>query len=179
MRSMLCIMAFAIAPPPRRRADTKKEVASPAEKSCGDAPSGPSGSGAETVSSETDDPRTWRVSFPVLQIAPRSRRPRIVRKTEPAPRFHDAMAIARRCEALLRVLNDPEPFARRLALRLARLAEPPAFEPRSERVRRPYIQGRNQPLHDPKWKHPGPCPHALRLAERRRWELARLYWSPG
>jgi hypothetical protein len=89
-----------------------------------------------------DHPEAWRVSFRVLYRPPASRRlalrsesgvhaggPPAVRKRvsredrwcaenfKPVT-FRDAWPLAERYEALLRVFNDPAPYARRLARRL-------------------------------------------------------------
>jgi hypothetical protein len=68
-----------------------------------------------------DKPEDWRVSFRMVERQSHGRK-RSARAAGPraAPRFCDAWPIAERCEALLRAYNDPTPFARRLAARLAR-----------------------------------------------------------
>jgi hypothetical protein len=86
-----------------------------------------------------DAPQDWRVSFRCFVDQPRTRAkpspPRVRVETEaqrlkldrrdrwhqarwPAPKFHSAWPLAERAEALLRVFNDPAPYARRLAARL-------------------------------------------------------------
>ncbi|HYD88650.1 MAG TPA: hypothetical protein VEA80_14340 [Vitreimonas sp.] len=70
-------------------------------------------------------PETWRVSFHVIDrgrraaghATPRTHAPGA---SSPAGAFPDAFPLALRCEALLRAYNDPAPYARRLARRLAR-----------------------------------------------------------
>jgi hypothetical protein len=96
------------------------------------------------VGFDADKPETWRVNFRCF--APTDRRllagKKRCRQDAGGPRrFHSAWPLAERCEALIRVFNDPAPFARRLAKRLHavphRLAEilraPPEAEHRIER----------------------------------------------
>jgi len=68
-----------------------------------------------------DKPEEWRVSFRCFAVScPRQRsRTRPVR-TNPygLPSFHSAWPLAERYEALIRVFNDPAPYARRLAAKL-------------------------------------------------------------
>ncbi len=65
-----------------------------------------------------DAPQAWRVSFRVF--IDRNPRPPSTRagQTRALPRFHNAWPLAERYEALLRVFNNPAPYARRLAARL-------------------------------------------------------------
>lgn len=85
---------------------------------------------------DAECPEKWRVSFRCFASAtlPRS----LSNATRPArahekQRFHFAWPLAERAEALLRVFNDPTPYAQRLARRLhatphrarALLAHPP------------------------------------------------------
>jgi len=70
-----------------------------------------------------DKPDDWRVSFSaILSDRRRSRRrdAGAPRKSDPwdAARFKSAWPLAERAEALLRVFNDPLPYAQRLARRL-------------------------------------------------------------
>lgn len=70
---------------------------------------------------EADAPEKWRVSFRVFLDRRRPRRPAPVHAGEDAGdprRFHSAWPLAERAEALLRVFNDPAPYAARLACRL-------------------------------------------------------------
>ncbi|PZO53719.1 MAG: hypothetical protein DCF16_06325 [Alphaproteobacteria bacterium] len=78
------------------------------------------------MSFEADKPEEWRVSFRLcaddrrlpagkrLSTLTAPRRPQSLAPTT----FHSAWPLAERFEALLRVHNDPAPFARRLARRL-------------------------------------------------------------
>jgi hypothetical protein len=81
-----------------------------------------------------DAPQDWRVSFRCFVdrarkprskgVAPKPRKPRATREDRwsyerfKAARFHSAWPLAERMEALIRVFNDPAPYARRLARRL-------------------------------------------------------------
>ncbi len=81
-------------------------------------------------------PQTWRVSFRLLD---ESRSSRKARPNASATRFktvRDAWPLALRCEALLRVFNDPYLYARRLARRLAagRTQMPRPLAPRTLRM---------------------------------------------
>ncbi|MGE0741874.1 MAG: hypothetical protein AB7O98_11085 [Hyphomonadaceae bacterium] len=74
------------------------------------------------------DPATWRVSFQALAPTPRAPThatpaTRAAPARREAKRFHAAYPLAARLEALLRVFNDPRPFAQRLAQRLYRTPE--------------------------------------------------------
>lgn len=88
------------------------------------------------VGFSADAPEAWRVSFRCL--LDRQRRAGETRRgcstvagdgaggprdrwhasRWPTPKFHSAWPLAERAEALLRVFNDPAPYARRLAARL-------------------------------------------------------------
>jgi hypothetical protein len=72
-----------------------------------------------------DTPEKWRVSFRCFG-PPASSRQRRGRQDAGCPRktkrFYDAWPLAERYEALIRVFNDPAPFARGLARRLHALA---------------------------------------------------------
>lgn len=85
------------------------------------------------VGFDHDKPETWRVSFQCfarLNSSPAcgggvgaQRRPRLSRYErlwpEPKPtKFYSAWPLAERYEALIRVFNNPAPFAKRLAARL-------------------------------------------------------------
>lgn len=75
------------------------------------------------VGFEADAPETWRVNFRVFthDRVRRRRAPGVGgRKDDPfdAARFHSAWPLAERAEALLRVFNDPAPYAARLSRRL-------------------------------------------------------------
>jgi hypothetical protein len=112
----------------------------------------------KAMSFEADAPETWRVSFHCFTDRRRSPRPvRAARTPKPRKRvsredrwsyenfapvkFRNAWPAAERYEALLRVFNDPTPYARRLSRRLHavphRVAElrraPPEAEHRIER----------------------------------------------
>lgn len=73
-----------------------------------------------------ENPDAWRVTFRVLDRGPSG--PHVVRRQNaglkarepylPPTTFHDAWPLAERFEALLRVHNDPAPYAKRLARRL-------------------------------------------------------------
>lgn len=63
-----------------------------------------------------DDPSTWRVSFRCSERGASSARTS-PRRFGAAATQVDAFVLALRYEALLRVYNDPAPYARRLALR--------------------------------------------------------------
>lgn len=71
-----------------------------------------------------DQPDAWRVTFRTVESGrPRARSGH--RSHLPLLRFYSAWPLAERFEALLRVHNDPTPFAKRLARRLnaARVAD--------------------------------------------------------
>lgn len=87
------------------------------------------------MSFDADNPEDWRVSFRCLARAPKPAQLRETWTVRRAPHhisredrwsgefqkrvsFHSAWPLAERAEALLRVFNDPEPYARRLAARL-------------------------------------------------------------
>jgi hypothetical protein len=87
----------------------------------------------KAMSFYVDQPAAWRVSFrafvserraPRKPRAKRPRKPRLSREERwcseywPRPTFHSAWPLAERAEALLRVFNNPEPYAKRLARRL-------------------------------------------------------------
>ncbi|HVV32313.1 MAG TPA: hypothetical protein VHC73_03705 [Vitreimonas sp.] len=64
-----------------------------------------------------EKPQDWRVSFRCFSPARRNSSPAC--GARPAPkRFTDAWPLAERYEAILRVFNNPIPYARRLAKRL-------------------------------------------------------------
>ena len=74
---------------------------------------------------EADKPEAWRVSFRCLlerrRLAGvgRRRRTSLAGEDVGAPRrFYSAWPLAERAEALLRAFNNPEPYAKRLAMRL-------------------------------------------------------------
>ena len=72
------------------------------------------------VAFDSETPEQWRVSFRALDHK-RARRRSAVARRDPV-RFHSSWPLALRYEALIRVYNNPTPFARRLASRLR--AEP-------------------------------------------------------
>lgn len=73
------------------------------------------------IVSNPDAPETWRVSF--RAVAPQRERCNAKRLTRTASSvFYTAWPLAERFEALIRVHNDPTPYAKRLARRL--YAEP-------------------------------------------------------
>lgn len=104
MRHLLFIEASAY---PRRAASTAKRAHAQRQ--------------SREMSFEADKPEEWCVSFRLVMDR---RRPAGQHRRMPARtpavhmRFHSAWPLAERFEALLRVHNDPAPFARRLARRL-------------------------------------------------------------
>lgn len=71
-----------------------------------------------------DDPDAWRVNFRFWDRGPPGPPSSDTRRHAPRPiRFNSAWPLAERFEALLRVHNNPAPFAKRLARRL--YANPP------------------------------------------------------
>ena len=109
------------------------------------APISPAGAGA-CVSPETrlrefwpDKPEDWRVSFSVLMDRRRlagsdGRQGR--RRSMEAKRFYSAWPLAERAEALLRVFNNPAPYAKRLARKL--FAQPERAEPIVDDLANPH-----------------------------------------
>jgi hypothetical protein len=88
-------------------------------------------------------PERWRVAFRCTPPRPRPYFPR--KRNKPTPvsrRFVSSYGLSARLEALRRVIANPAPFARRLALRLART---PAL---LARVLTPFAQSRNEPAGD-------------------------------
>jgi hypothetical protein len=88
-------------------------------------------------------PEHWRVAFRCTPPRPRAYFPR--KRNKPTPvsrRFVSSFGLAARLEALRRVIENPAPFARRLALRLARA---PAL---IARVLTFFAQSRNEPAGD-------------------------------
>ena len=87
-------------------------------------------------------PETWRTSFRLFTA--RGREPGIFTPTaEPSqqPRFLSTMPLARRFEAVRRVLSNPDRYIRRAAIRLARLqASSTASAPRQLRLRKLKLQ---------------------------------------
>ena len=65
-----------------------------------------------------DQPDAWRVTFRAMERE-RSRSQRASRSHRAPLKFYSAWPLAERFEALLRVHNDPTPFAKRLARRLS------------------------------------------------------------
>jgi hypothetical protein len=104
---------------------------------------------------DPDHPETWRVRFLSLKLIQHGSRPR--RPAPPRPKMsrrdrrprvtlrdrtdlRDTKALARRLEAAIRVVSDPMPWIRRLALRIRRNGAPdPAklAKPQNVRVARP------------------------------------------
>ncbi|MEP7210395.1 MAG: hypothetical protein ABI740_06125 [Alphaproteobacteria bacterium] len=130
----------------------------------------------------------WRVSLPMLYV-----RHDFIDVAddwtwvEPTPALRDSRVrdglfgtsnVAQRAEAVLRILNDPGPYAQRLALRLSKLWAPLEFPP-PPRVR--YLK----PIsidHDPEPApppRPGPYDRWLKPARKRCEEMAAAYWSDG
>jgi len=76
---------------------------------------------SRAIGFDHDKPEDWRVSFPIMERGhprPQGWR-RVLRAGTPAlHNFHSAWPLAERYEALIRVFNDPAPYARRLAARL-------------------------------------------------------------
>jgi hypothetical protein len=68
----------------------------------------------------SEDPETWRTSFQVAPRSSRAGRPVAPHGCGERRDFLPAMPLARRIEAILRVVRDPHPFIQRLALRLRR-----------------------------------------------------------
>ena len=68
---------------------------------------------------EADKPETWRARFAIEARAYKRRRPARRRVVAP-PRFYSSFTLALRFHACMCVFNDPMPYARRLAHRLAR-----------------------------------------------------------
>lgn len=188
VRCLLLIMAFELALPRNpgpaptppvlrtRRVGERDEVEG---DDCND--DGPSGD-------VRIDPDLWRVSLPMLCVPydlidvaddwhwveppPRTRGP------HPRDGLYSTAAVARRAEAVLRILNDPAPYARRLALRLSRLWAPLTFPP-PPRVRylKPIgIDYDPEPAPPPR---PGPYDHWIKPARKRCEEMAAAYWSDG
>lgn len=70
------------------------------------------------MSFSAEAPEAWRVSFRCLASPARTRSAGGRRVQTMAARFRSSWPLAERYEALLRVFNDPVPYARRLARRL-------------------------------------------------------------
>lgn len=73
------------------------------------------------VSFLLDDPESWRVSFRATERNRRRVRSKAKTPAKPRtldPRFFSAWSLAERYQALIRVFNEPAPYARRLARRL-------------------------------------------------------------
>lgn len=69
----------------------------------------------------SETPEDWRCSFSIMPRGPRGPRPsRTLSEREPPWEFVPARPIARRLEAILRVVKDPQRYIHRLALRLRR-----------------------------------------------------------
>jgi hypothetical protein len=127
---------------------------------------------------DPDYPETWRVCFNVIPAAPHEGRPRCSRRRPPPvdPHrqrnvpvtplryrrvMHNAVPLALRLEAAIRVTLDPAKYARRLALRLQRSRNPNAsllIIPRSREFPRPAPRDalrdageRAAALHHPWW----------------------------
>lgn len=67
---------------------------------------------------DADAPEKWRVSFKCFSKDCGHPARSLPAGSRQSQRFHSAWPLAERYEALLRVFNDPAPFARRLAARL-------------------------------------------------------------
>lgn len=94
------------------------------------------------LSCDPDRPETWNVSFQVIPCAPRPGRRRYPANPNLPPLksyfccdelkardrrvLHPTLPLARRLEAVIRVVVNPAPFARRLAFRLRARANPNA-----------------------------------------------------
>jgi hypothetical protein len=120
-------------------------------------------------------PETWRVAFSALPArrpsGPRHKLPPVqpdrqfreeVRAKRYRRRMWPSLPLARRLEAVIRVINDPQPFVRRLAFRLRR--------GRTVSAVRLVI--------------PGSRPHrfardALAASGRRGAQLADAFWGSG
>jgi hypothetical protein len=132
------------------------------------------------------DPGDWRVSLSMLCV----RHDYIdvaedwvwveptpcVRGMRPRDGLCSTVNVARRAEAVLRILNDPEPYAHRLALRLSRLWAPLEFPPPPPvRYLKPIgIDYDPEPAPPPR---PGPYDHWIKPARKRCEEMAAAYWS--
>jgi hypothetical protein len=120
-------------------------------------------------------PQTWRVAFTALPGHSRSGPHRPLPPVQPdrqvgeevwAKRYRrrlvSALPLARRLEAVIRVINDPLPFVRRLAFKLSRgrtLSATRLIIPRA----RPFRFARD----------------ALYLSGNRGAQLADAYWTSG
>jgi hypothetical protein len=90
-----------------------------------------------------DQPDAWRVTFRTMERGPA--RPRQSGRSHRAPlKFYSAWPLAERFEALLRVHNNPAPYAKRLARRLNAeivpdiLKAPPELQHRTDLE--PYVE---------------------------------------
>lgn len=134
------------------------------------------------------DPDLWRVSAPILHVpydlidvaddwvwvAPLPR----VRGLCLRDGLYSTSNVARRAEAVLRILNDPEPYARRLALRLSKLWAPLEFPPPPPvRYLKPIgFEYDPEPAPPPR---PGPFDRWIKTARERCEDMAAAYWSDG
>lgn len=134
---------------------------------------------SERAPFDPDYPETWRVLFNVIPAAPSRRRSRKLRRRLPPvhpehirgePRWrlrsrrvmHNAIPLALRLEAAIRVTLDPARYARRLALRLQRTRNPNASLLVTPQ-RRPF---------------PTPAPReTLLLARERAASFHHAWWS--
>jgi hypothetical protein len=187
-RGLLLMMAFAIAPPPKPDPAPKprvletRTIRTPGDE---DVQADEEARGAQARLARAN-PDAWHVSLAMFSsrqdfwdvaddwvwIAP------AVRLGARAPRGqrYDTFGIARRAEAVLRIFNDPEPFAQRLALRLSRLWAPLTFPEPPVRYLKPISIDYDAERAPPR---PGPYDHWTNPARRRCIELAAAYWASG
>jgi hypothetical protein len=196
VRCLLLMMAFELALPRNPKPAPAPPVLQTRSVAAPDA-SGPDASGDDDAGADIDadddaacDPDLWCVSLPILVT-----RYDLIdvaddwRWVEPAPRVRglndgpgdglcSSASVARRAEAVLRILNDPEPYARRLALRLSQLWAPLAFPPPPPvRWLKPASID-----HDPEPAPPpraGPYDRWIAPARKRCVEMAAAYWGSG
>jgi hypothetical protein len=155
VRKLLFAEAGRLAPPARPRGPQMISIALPAATHIAAGKSAPH-SRRKTARADLQDPETWSVRFALApphdpRAIPDSRAPRIRALWGPSPppppppparphvERHTPLNLARRFEALRRVLLDPAPYARRLADLMRRLVRrfPEAalrFASRSARV---------------------------------------------
>ncbi len=171
LRRMLVIEAFALAGsqslPPSRPGGVIRTSRAPQEKPACD----------------PTQPETWRVSFRIMPAKLAERHWRLPRKKLPPidrdhfrgdPRTpmrfrrvqHQSMPLARRLEAVIRVINDPAPYVRRLAFRLRR-----------GREAAPNLWLLAMPRRGP--NKPPLARDANEAARTRLSEILPAYWSSG
>lgn len=174
VRRILLVAALAMKlPPPRERAPMADSVRTPSHK--------PRAAKRENANA----PRTWRVSFHAMpaDAEPREHNPLVAtrkRRVRPLD-IKPTRGLARRMEALARAITQGRTHARRLALRLGRIAA------RNARANQPRL------LAVPRWDfHPWartPGKHAvnrgmekaalLSIRELSRWNAQWIRLEPG